>query len=72
MKFDKKSLQDWKTRNILDISCIITKSGCAGNKIQVVESRAPDMNYSVKIEGITIHYDSSYQSLFETATLTAI
>lgn len=44
--FDHKTIQDWKVRNISEVSVSLIDKGCAGQKILVTEERNP--NFSEK------------------------
>ncbi len=37
--FDKKTISDWKTRNIHQVSITLIEKGCAGQKVLVTEEK---------------------------------
>ena len=37
MIFDSRTISDWQTRGITDVSCFLVARGCAGEKVQVEE-----------------------------------
>jgi hypothetical protein len=72
MKIDRNTILDYKNRAILHISCFLIHSGCAGEKVSVLEFQNPDMDDVIDIDGVFVHIRKDERSFFEEAILTKI
>ncbi|MBP6981554.1 hypothetical protein KBB25_02160 [Candidatus Gracilibacteria bacterium] len=70
--FDQKTIQDWKERNIREISLSVINKGCAGQKILVTEERNQFFIEQGSQDGITLWIDSEYKKFFEGARITHV
>lgn len=71
LKFDPLTIQDWKTRNIEDVSIEFIASGCEGTSIKIHESVILDGYAPLDIgSGMAIFIETKYQETLESAYIT--
>jgi Fe-S cluster assembly iron-binding protein IscA len=70
-QFDKRTLDDWKQRDIADVSYFLIERGCAGQKVAVFEEISPDMDHRYTgQENITFHTRSIETDFFSDIRIT--
>ena len=73
MIFDSRTISDWQTRGITDVSCFLIARGCAGEKVQVIEGIEADMDNSESNKhGITFHTRASESTFFQGIRITYV
>ncbi len=71
MIFDSRTISDWQTRGITDVSCFLVARGCAGEKVQVEEWISPWMDTkTIGQNSITFHTRTSESDFFESIRIT--